>query len=1117
MSGVLVSGIIAFLSMFVPGALLALALLYRKTELHIIEILIIGFIFGLIAPASLTWIESYIASSIHSFSFSLGLFEANALALTIAGLVLCYWQGVFKEFSFKGMTRSQIISSEQSQIGAMERNVRKSLDSTRSELAFFEDAKELIARHKQEEYDLKKKHNEEQKLVSQLDANDRVKLAELHKQEEAKLMEKHETEESLLLSRLKGKERSATGQSFFNIKTSWVWIALLFLIIITFATRILGIGPSPQFFEFDPYFDMLGAESILVFGHQYYTSPSAWPAIPGGSVMRIQPLVPYIEAYWYSLANSLGPHHTTFSTSLMSYVGSVYPPITAALLVFAIFMLLYHEYGKYVGLIGAALTASMPVLFTTFVSGEQLVEPWGIFSLFFFFATYMFAVRNMKSTRLAVLAGIAFASTFLGAHYYSVDTAVLSAYILIQGVVSILRRDISWDFYKMNIIVIIVIGIFLAAYAPYNATSGGTIPAVLGMPITLAGPVLALLVIAIMEYIPKLLHQRKIVFKNLNFKTYFAWMIIVVLLAIAVAVATPLRKTIVSFINLGAHYTTPSIPLFMTVQEYVPTGLGYNFGASGFGLLGAAIGNVPISVWLICFGAIILILISIFYRKSKTGIFYLAIAGPLMFAGFSEVKYLPHFGVVFIMFFCIIIGELLLIADKDYDLRKYGKELSQNEVLRPEYQNAFQKHSNAVYILLSIGLFFISPIISVIFLIAVIALKLSKQGNTYIVAFLIIILLIQIAAVIVNHSLMMGEGGSILEAFGAAATYSANPATACTIISNHGNSIGADMFCNTVPEYWIEATAWMKENIGPSGPRILAWWDYGDWINWFGNSNAVLRGDNSDAKEDYAAAANFVLGPEDNYTPQKLVNFMNTNQTAYLAFDEDLVGKWQALDFLACIDVNQTSTTFAIAQGAAQSPPVPYALGNSQCELEHDPQFALVPYAALTGNSSIQQSIAYYCTGSNSTAPLIKVYLVNGDSIANQTVCMDAIPNSNGVWTLFDSNGTKTNAVIQSSFYEGIVGISGVPFVEYLMIYLPNSNGTVTNPPSQFYNSNYYLGFFLGDLPGMHLVYPLNDTSGVNFVNSTNPIRIFELDNFTGQLPQVPQKPSYVHNNYTMP
>jgi hypothetical protein len=97
------------------------------------------------------------------------------------------------------------------------------------------------------------------------------------------------------------------------------------------------------------------------------------------------------------------------------------------------------------------------------------------------------------------------------------------------------------------------------------------------------------------------------------------------------------------------------------------------------------------------------------------------------------------------------------------------------------------------------------------------------------------------------------------------------------------------------------------------------------------------------------------------------------------------------------------------------------------------------------------------------------------------------------------------------------VNVGGVPFVQYLAIYVPNGpNDTITNAPTKFYASNYYKGFILGDLPGFKQVYPQNAT-GVNFVNGTYPIRIYALNNFTGQLPIVPPKPSWIQNNYTMP
>ncbi|MCL4379469.1 MAG: hypothetical protein M1160_02375 [Candidatus Marsarchaeota archaeon] len=1150
MGGIIATSLVAFISMFVPGLLLALALLYKRTDLHLFEIVVIGFIFGLIAPAALTWVESFLIPYSTAFIFSLSLFEINALVLTIAGAILCFQQGVFKGFSLSGMTRSQAISKEEAKINEMQKASKMSIDEIRTRLSYFDSAKGIIEAHKAEEDALVRKHKEERSIASKLDERDRAKLSELHQQEEQKLIEQHEREEEMLLNRLSKPE--AAAKSAINIKTAWPWILLLAIMLLTFATRIFGIGPSPQFYEFDPYYDMMAAQSILVYGQQFYTSHAAWPIEVGGSVMRIQPLVPYLEAYWYSLANYFGPKNSsTFSTNLMSYVGSVYPPMVAALLVFTVFVLLYREYGKYVGLIGASLAASMPVIFTTFVAGEQLLEPWGIFSLFFFFAMYVLAIRDMKNSRLAILAGVAFASTFLGAHYYTVDAGVLAAYILLQGTISVIRGDLTKYFYKMNIIIIVVIGIFLVAYNAYSTSITSAIPKIVGVPTTIAFPIIALVTVVVLDYVSRWLAKSKFSFKerlggigilvavvlgnvlawiyliyaNVARKgkydphtlTRIVWIGFFYALALIAVFFTPLGKPFKGYINLSAHYTTPSIPLFMTVEEYIPTGLFYNFGASGFGLIGSSIGGIPILVWIISAVALLLIIISIAFRNSKTGILYAAIALPLMIAGFSEVKYLPHFGVAFIMLFCIIIGEILLLADSDFSIKKYAKIITEAGQTHTELKNAIQRHANVVYAVLAIGLFFISTVLAIIMLLAILFVVKPSGSRSYLYGLLFLFIIIEIAAVAINHQVMLGESSTIIQAFTGAYTYATNPVNACSIIANHGNAIADDMFCNLVPAYWLNAMAWIKGNVGPFGYRVLAWWDYGDWINWFGNSPAVLRGDNSAPPEDYATAAHYVLGSSDGYGPQTLASFMNGNQTKYVLMDQDLIAKWQALDFLACVDINATSKAYAIAQGKAQNPPVPYALGTSQCEIAHDPQFVLVPLPALIPTNSSVQSISYYCKISNSTTPLISSYIVQGMSLSNETVCVDSVPNTKGVLSIFNQSGGKLNAVVQSASYEGVITISGIPFVEYLMIYLPNGpNDTITNAPSSFYDSNYYKGFILGDLPGFTQVYPANAT-GINFVNGTYGVRIYELDNFTGSLPPKTPKPSYVSNNYTMP
>jgi asparagine N-glycosylation enzyme membrane subunit Stt3 len=1154
MFGVLASILIAFLSLFVPGVLLSFVLL-RKTELHTFEIVFIGIIFGLIAPATMTWMESYLMNYIHFFSFSMALFEVNSVVLTLIGLALAYRDGMLHDFVAWVKNLFGIVSNPG--IG-----VSKHLDGVRSGLSKYERGREVILKHQEEERALRSRQQSEFATAT-FKADEKQIMAYQHKDALAKLMKGHLSEERALTESLE-------GSRFRDTNTHWiVWAVLLVLILLTFYTRILNISIAPKFFEFDPYFDMIDAHYVLAYGQQLLLDPSAWPVVAAGTNHRIEPIVPYLEAYWYSLANAIKFHYSTFNTSLMAYVGSIYPPITAALLVFVVFVLLYHEYDEKIGLIGAGLAATMPTLISTFIAGEQLVEPWGIMTLFFFIMAYMLAVRNMKDKRLAILAGIGFVSTFLGAHYYTVTTGVLALYIVIQGCIETVRGHDLKDFYKMNAVVLGIIAIFLVVFLPYSSTLENRIPTLLGLPFTIAAPLYALVLIFVLEYLVKMILPR---LKNNNANipkmlitmvgllglgvltyfilstTFFAPLIIVILpiwafaiflfalaitkrlqiesdtlwratilvalAAIALAVmfiTPPIRHSLNSYINLSAKFTTPSIPLFMTVQEYAPTGLLYNFAAAGFGPIGNSI-----ILFIVCDLAIFVILLSMLYRKSKTGVLYLAIAAPLMMAGFIEVKYLPHFGVAYLVLFGILLGELLYLTESKWKLSNYGK---QDKISPAVYQNM----ATAAYLILMVGAFFIiGAIAAILFMAFAIYMYFVKEKKdkayAWIIGLGVILLLVSILP-----AFRFGESSAAMSAISASTVVSGSPNinAACSTFANRTNSFGSSIYCNLIPQYWLSSMAWISQNVGPTGPRVLAWWDYGDWINWFGKSNAVLRGDNANAIEDYAIAAKYVLGPKYGATPQALENLMNGNQTKYVLFDQDLISKWGALDFLGCINANATSLQYAIQQGKSENPSQPYALGTSACEQSHDPQYAAVPLSIFQSSAS-QSNINDYCSITGANALYVNTYLIVGQSLSNQSVCTE-LPyqtttqaSQNGVLQLFNSNGTKMNAVIQESQYLGVQDIQNTPYVLFLVIYLPDANGTIRNAPSQFYDSNFYRGFFTGQLPGFRQVYP-NYTVGTNFINFSQAVRIYEVVNYTGGTPKVPSKPAWITNNDVMP
>ncbi|BCS90819.1 MAG: hypothetical protein ARM1_0276 [Candidatus Micrarchaeota archaeon] len=560
--------LIASISIVLPGVLISFALL-KSTPFNTIEKLLMGIILGVIALPTLLWLESYLISYIHFFSFSLALADLDTVVLIALGLVLCYINNVFSDF----------------------KRFIKSL---------------------------------------KIDSNSVIKY----------------------------------------IKTDYAYIILIILMLLAFYIRVVNINVSQTFFEFDPYFDMMDTRYILTYGYQLLNDTSAWPIAPNGTNHRIQPIVPYLEAYFYTLYNDTVTHYSYLNNTLVSRVSSIYPPLTAALLVFVVFLLISKNYGNDVALFGSALAAFNQLLITTFVAGEQLLEPWGIFSLFFFIAVYMIAVKDMKNKRLAILSGIAFASTFLGAHYYTVDAGILALYILLQGIIFFIKdKHALKDFYIFNVIVIAVISVFLALYHPYHATLSGRIPSVFHIPITVGFAILALIAVIGLQIIERVIKSISYFSKKSSSFRDMATIGIFIILAFVFVIATPLRHTVVSYLSLSKKFTTPSTPLFMTVAEFQPSGINFNFGGNGFGLIGSLLYSstlMPLFVYIVIASTIIFLVLDILHNADRSAILYLAASLPLIFAGFSEVKYLPHFDIAFIILLSVFLGEILRIVKHYY-------------------------------------------------------------------------------------------------------------------------------------------------------------------------------------------------------------------------------------------------------------------------------------------------------------------------------------------------------------------------------------------------------------------------------------------------------------------
>src|SRR5208283_3345434 len=101
-------------------------------------------------------------------------------------------------------------------------------------------------------------------------------------------------------------------------------------------------------------------------------------------------------------------------------------------------------------------------------------------------------------------------------------------------------------------------------------------------------------------------------------------------------------------------------------------------------------------------------------------------------------------------------------------------------------------------------------------------------------------------------------------------------------------------------------------------------------------------------------------------------HFMDTVQSKYVLFDDQLVPKWSALDFLACVSINQTSEAYAYSQGKLYGQP--FLLGTSPCEMAHDPVVISIPE---------QPTINDYCSFSNSTTAVYAIAFV-GETVPSE-------------------------------------------------------------------------------------------------------------------------------------
>ena len=862
---------------------------------------------------------------------------------------------------------------------------------------------------------------------------------------------------------------------------------LLLLIVLNFWVRMQTF--SPIFYELDPYYYTYGATQLLTLGEMPFDDRTGWYP-EARSSHRAAPLMIYMEALWYSFYNG----NDNYNNYLLADIASIYPPIAAALAVFFMYLFVRSQYGKEAGLLAGGIAGFIPIFLTKTLAGEMEVQPYGFFALAFFFAMYGLAIKT-KQIKFAVLAGIGYAVAVLGSSSQIIALAALIIFIPLQAIFLFSKDNKELlEFIKLNAIIILIGPVLSEIIKNLFIWQNISI-----IPSSFA-PVGMLAFAGLLYYIKEKIADKEMALYAL------AGLFIAGIIAVFY---TPLGEPVKGVIVGGLDVATYSTALQRTIAEQGVSGpalegqLGFigstlpKDGVAGFlpvtisgivdrmidtgmavlnSLLGTSVLHGPVEpsiLFIILFFSILVFLYSLYrmlvLKENTLILFFFASLLPASIIGIIKEKFTIFTGFLIAGLVGVVLGEIIL-ALHDYLKTKKQDENVKLAVLWAPLVIAFLL-IYAQYASWGLPTALLSNSDTVRFQDNPLA---AQQKFSYLCDQL---------------KLRGGYDDQICQVaqdpvgYASQGTNYQYDSRLCSIslvrdvnrlLNGQGlteeEALSSRFRCQRINDYWIESMEWISGNTEKNA-RITSWWDYGHWINFFGNRNTVLRNEHLSLTMIGEVAHGYVSG-----TVEELAAFMRSHDSKYALFDSEILfnfgttqfgGKYGALNYLACARNNRT--------GVAQT------TGISKCEQEHLWEFVYVPikpvpeqicmisesagitgtigyYAvnvALPDGSSRQQPVAIYCISeqqlSDGRKIKISYYLDKKDEEGNLLA-------NRGVMNLYSSG---QDLEIYSMYYTN----------DPLWIQNGTAVGGYDHHKGKFYESSIYRALVLEDLPGFDLVF----------------------------------------------
>ena len=901
-------------------------------------------------------------------------------------------------------------------------------------------------------------------------------------------------------------------------------VLLLLALFLSFQARMAPL--SPIYSELDPYWYVYGSGQIIREGGVPLYDDTAWfPEVQ--STHRSTPLRAYSDALWYSLYTG-GAEYKNY---VMFLAASWLPPVASALLAFGAYLLFSSVYGKRYGIFAAFLLAFLPISIFKMSAGVNEATPYGLVGIFLMLGFYALALRK-KDVRFGYLAAAAAAVTTLGSNYEAVMTVAFAGFVVLQSLDYYLRGTKNEHFWELNLILCIAIVASGMLDLWYSTESAQTV--LVGL--FTGRLMMAIAAVALCFAAEKALEAGWNQKKRQN---YFAGAVVIALLLMAL---TPLGGIVSNMVYNFVGYAAFNQPLDRTIAEQNKAGASFE-GEAGFialipanhvsaspkdaqetaasaiyGALGlitapfTAIGNATLAMAdgffnmlaggngiatgeksnsLLMFFLVTASAGLIWRHFSRKGterdvpsvmLLLLLFILPVAYVGLNKIKFVLFVGVAAAVVATASIAELealvawLIEKTKNAEWKKYVAPAFIILMLIITYAQAAGPMPYAKFFLLK-------------------SFEPRYQDNPAAAMPKLSQLCKDLQAKGYNEATVCAAGSDIRFADTINGQFDSNlcsisqlsmdellPASDAASQARAGEARQSASFrCSRLNAYWIDSMEWIRNNL-PQDSRVTSWWDYGHWINFFGDRNAVLRNEHRSKGMIGRIAHDYLDG-----TVQELTATMNYYDSQYVLFDYELTGglggafggKYGALNYLSCAHDNQTST--------AVSP------GGSDCEFDHMPERLLIPKVLIAGTTcTISESqqrtgvVAFRITsrGIDSSKPdycVGDVTLATGEKVSG-TYYIDR-KDENGDLQLSKGLLRKVDEQQDAAIYEVVYDNRKV---------WPGQNDTAVDgmedAKGKFYSSNLYKGMFLDDLAGFDLVYTSKNAE----------VKIYRMRNFVG-------------------